>query len=366
MKKFCCAILAAFLVSAAVQAADADEHAGHQAMDHSNMDHSNMDHSAHAVTTDSEGRIGYDMKHQMDAALMKELREKVSLYADYSDAQIALSMDQMGPEYAWYVSPPEVRGGEGVLILMHGFREQGDRMFKKSVEPIGNIFPTAMGVGMAMMMSSHIQNGLDALTAKGAKEIVVVPVVSSATNELYRQWQYIFGQREEAEYATVGRVKTDAKLHFAPPPGGDPLVAEILIDHALEVSTDPANEVVVIASHGPTGAEDNAQEMAVLAKLAKIVKEDGGFSAVYGQTLQDDAPPAIREANVQKLRGLVESAKKDGKKVLVVTNLIGARTIQAKLRSDLKDLDYTFSAKGISQHANFMKWMGETIREELQ
>ena len=76
--------------------------------------------------------------------------------------------------------------------------------------------------------------------------------------------------------------------------------------------------------------------MKVLANLAKVVKEDGGFSAVYGQTLQDDAPPEIREANVKKLRALVENATKDGKRVLIVTNLIGARTIQAKLRDDLQ------------------------------
>ena len=52
--------------------------------------------------------------------------------------------------------------------------------------------------------------------------------------------------------------------------------------------------------------------------------------------------------------------------MLVVTNLIGTRTIQAKLRKDLKGLDYNFNAKGIVAHPNFMKWMGETIRDELE
>jgi sirohydrochlorin ferrochelatase len=317
------------------------------------------------MNRDELGRIGFDMKHTMDAALMKELREKVQLYRNYSDADIAMSMDMMGAEYAWYVSPPEVKGGQGVLILMHGFREQGDRLFKQQVEPLGSIYPTALGVGMAMMMSSHIQAALDALEQAGARQIVVVPVVSSAQNELYRQWQYIFGRQDEAEYASVGRVRTQAELLFASPPGDDPLVGEILLDHALENSTSPAREVVIIAGHGPSGAEDNAREMAVLAGLARILKEDGGFAAAYGQTLQDDAPPEIRDKNVQKLRGLVEQGARDGRQVLVVTNLIGARTIQAKLRKDLEGLDYKFNAKGIAQHPNFMKWMGEAVREEF-
>jgi sirohydrochlorin ferrochelatase len=332
------------------------------------MDHSKMDHSGHSMDTarDAEGRSLYGMKHKMDPALTKELREKVGLYQQYSDAEIALSMDMMGPEYAWYISPADLKGEQGVLILMHGFREQGDRMFKQQVQPIGEIFPTSMGVGMSMMMSDHIQVALDDLKAAGAKEIVVVPVTSSATNELYRQWLYVFGMQEKAEFATVPRVRTDARIHMVEPPGDDGLVAEILLDHALEISSEPKREVVIIAGHGPQSAEDNARELKVLAGLAKMVREDGGFADVRGMTLQDDAPPEIRAANVRKMREVVEGATKRGQRAIVVTNLIGARTIQGKLRSDLKGLDYQFNAKGLINHPNFMKWMGEAIRGEFE
>jgi sirohydrochlorin ferrochelatase len=338
------------------------------AMDHSEMDHAAMDHSGHDMSTerDAEGRSLYGMKHKMDPALTKELREKISLYKNYTDAEITLSMDMMGPEYAWYISPPDVKGPQGVLILMHGFREQGDKMFRGQVQPIGEIFPTSMGVGMAMMMSDHIQVALDDLKAAGANEIVVVPITSSATNELHRQWMYIFGRQEEPEFSSVKRVKSDAKLLFVDPPGADPLVAEILLDHALELSKDPAKEVVFIAGHGPSSAEDNAEELRVLKGLAKIVKQDGRFADVQGMTLQDDAPPAIREGNVKKLRAAIEAADKKGQRVLVVTNLISGRTIQAKLRSDLKDLNYEFNSRGLINHPNFMKWMSESIRHQFE
>ena len=52
--------------------------------------------------------------------------------------------------------------------------------------------------------------------------------------------------------------------------------------------------------------------------------------------------------------------------MLVVTNLIGTRTIQSKLRDDLKGLDYRFNKNGIVKHTNFMKWMGEAVRYELE
>lgn len=355
----------ALLVTACVSlaAGAAEDHSAHEMGASTATDHSRHDMTA---GRDAQGRSLYGMKHTMDPALTRELREKVPLYKNYSDAEIAMSMDMMGMEYAWYISPPELKGSQGVLILTHGFREQGDQAFREEVQPIGSIFPTAMGIGMAMMMSQHIQVALDDLAKAGAREIVVIPITSSATNELYRQWLYVFGKQEKAEFASVPRVKTDARIMFVEPPGDNPLVAEILLDRANELSTNPRNEVVIIAGHGPSSAEDNALELKALEGLARLVQEDGGFAAVYGMTLQDDAPLAIRAANVAKLRKVVEDATRSGKQVLVVTNLIGARSIQAKLRSDLKGLDYKFNAQGIARHPSFMKWMNEAIREEFE
>lgn len=333
------------------------------------------DHSQHAASDEHAGDDGgrdelgrrlYGMKHQMSPELIAELRQKIPLFAKYTDAQMNLSMEQMGEDYSWYISPADLHAGQGVLILLHGFREQGDKLFRERVQPIGDVLPTALGVGMAMMMSEHIQLAIDDLQAAGAKEVVVVPIVSSTHDEMYRQWEYVLGRRAEASYATVGQVETDTVLHLVPPPGTDPLIAEILLDYAMEISTDPKNEVVIIASHGPAGAADNAQTLRNLETLAKYVKEDGGFAAVRASTLQDDAVPEVRAANVQKLRAMVEDATKHGKKVLVVTNLVGARTIQAKLRRDLKGLDYAFNPKGIVQHDNFIKWISESVHSALE
>ena len=62
---------------------------------------------------------------------------------------------------------------------------------------------------------------------------------------------------------------------------------------------------------------------------------------------------------------MVEQAHADGKRPIIVTSLIGARTIQKKLRKDLAGLDYEFNAKGLVQHDLFVTWIGETVREEL-
>jgi hypothetical protein len=275
-------------------------------------------------------------------------------------------MEMMGSNYEWYISDADVTGNTGVLILLHGFRDRGDKVFKDQMQMYGNIFPTALAFGMSMMMSDHIQLGLDDLVAAGAKNVVVVPVVATEHNSMIRQWQYIFGLYDEPTYATVSQVKTDANVIFISPPNDDPFVAEILLDYADQISTDPDNEVVIIVAHGPSDATDNEKQLVVMDNLAKIVKEDGGYSAVLTATLQDDAPLEVRDANVAKLRGMIEATRAEGKEAILVTNLIGTYTIQSKLRKDLKGLDYKFNAKGMVEHEVFVEWIGESVRNEIE
>jgi len=344
------------LVSGSVIAAES-EHAG--------MDHSSHDMAGHSSERDELGRRLFGMKHQMSPEMLTELRANVRGWEGISDEEIALSMTMMGSNYEWYISSDDVEAGNGVLILYHGFRERGDMVFKQQMQPFADVFPMALAPGMSMMMSQHIQLGLDDLVAVGAKRIVVVPIVSTEYNTMIRQWWYIFGLEEDPAYATVPRVETSANVLFAAPPNDDPLVAEILLDFAGEVSEDPANEVVIIAAHGPSEEADNARQLELMGNLARIVQEDGGFAAVESATLQDDAPLEVRDANVARLRGMIEQAQTDDKKVIIVTSLIGAHTIQKKLRKDLQGLDYRFNAKGLIQHDLFLDWIGETVREEL-
>ena len=171
-------------LSLGVQAALAGAHSGGESMDHSKMDHSKMDHSGHSMMSmgeqrDEKGRRLYGMKHNVTPEIANELRENVPLFANYSDAELNLSMEMMGSNYEWYISEANVQGDQGLLLLMHGFRERGDAAFKKDMQPMANIFPTAMAAGMSMMMSDHIQWGVKDLEAAGVKTIVVVPIVST-------------------------------------------------------------------------------------------------------------------------------------------------------------------------------------------
>jgi len=355
------AIIFIFIACGNAVGAD-DEHINHGA----DTGHAGHDMSGHSTERDELGRRLHGMKHTVTPEVVEELRANIRGWENITEAEVARSMQTMGSNYEWYISDDKLSGSTGVLILLHGFRDRGDKVFKDQVQPFAEIFPTALAMGMSMMMSQHIQLGIDDLTATGVERIVVVPIVSTRFNSMIRQWQYIFGLHDEPQYATVPRIVTDIDIDFVEPIGDDPLVAKILSDYAREISTDPANEVVIITAHGPSEDDDNARQLALMGNLARVVQQVGGYSAVETATLQDDAPAEVRAANVEYLRGLIESATAAGKQVIVVTNLIGAYTIQPKLRKDLDGLDYKFNAKGLVQHESFIEWIGEVVRAQLQ
>ncbi len=328
-------------------------------------DHAAMMAGMAKAPMDELGRRLHGHKHVIEGEVGDQLRSRIVTLKDVSNAQLTMMMQMMGANYEWYISSPDLKADVGVLILAHGFRDRGDKVFKETVQAVGGAFPTAIAFGMSMAMSQHIQLAVDDLVAAGAKEIVVVPAVSSSINDMMRQWQYIFGLRETAEYGDVPQVVTDAEVHFLSAPDDDPLIAEILLDYADDMSTDPSNTLAVIVAHGPTMDEDNVHELKTLGNLAALIKEDGGYSDVIGITLQDDAAPEVRAANVANLRKKIEAATAKGKEVVIVTTLLSTRGIQAKLRKDLKGLDYKFARESLTQHDNFIVWVMSSIDDQL-
>ena len=192
----------------AAVSATAGGHDKQAAMDHSGHDMSGGDMAGHSTERDDLGRRLHGMKHNVSPEIAGELRENVYGWENVSDAEIALSMQMMGSNYQWYLSNDDVTGKTGVLILLHGFGDRGDKIFKEQLESFATAMPMSLSMGMSMMMSQHIQLGLDDLVAAGAERIIVIPVVSTEYNTMIRQWQYIFGILDEPSYA-IGAARVD-------------------------------------------------------------------------------------------------------------------------------------------------------------
>ena len=314
----------------------------HDSMDHSAMQNETMDHSGHHNMTQEE----YDI-----------LRAKVLPYRHYTNEQIMENMMGMPPTHERYVSDPALKGDLGIIVLTHGAFEPGDTYFANSLTGLARQHPLAIGFGMAMMNGNHIQSAINQLEAAGASKIVVVPGALSANGTVYEQWAYYLGKREEAAYLPAPRVSSSVPLALAPPLAEHPMAGKMLLDHALELSSNPEKEFVLVVGHGPAEPEDNAIDLKRLEKHAESVKAGGGFAEVKAYNFQDDSPPEIRAANVETMRGWIAEASAAGLDVLMVGYLLSTRGIQHKIPVDFAGLEFTFNEKGLSAHPDFPKWV---------
>jgi len=304
---------------------------------------------------------GSHAHHQMTAEQMAELRSKIPLYQQYSDEEIMAGMSRMKNSWGW-VQETEQSGRVGVLALAHGFKEKGNRQFTEAFADASETYPTTYAFGMAMMTSDHIQSAITALEDAGADTIVVIPTTTADHSTLIRQWDYIFGLEEESAYLDVPRVQTKARVIWTDTPTAHPIMATILLDYARAMSSDPANELVIIMGHGPQSDEDNAKELALMAQHAAYLKEVGGFMDVKFANVQDDAPTAVRAANVATIRGYAQSAIDQGHQVLAVTTALTESGVVGRMRKDVEGVA-TFSSKGLMEHPRFGEWIDAVVAE---
>ena len=330
-------------------------------------EHAQHNHDAGAVTRmDAEGKRleSYNQRHEMTPEMREALRKKVALYRGFTDRELDMNMNAMGPDYEWYVSDARVKGSTGILVLSHGVGENSDRLMRDAYLPTARKTPVAIGFGMAMMSSSHLQSAVDDLRAAGVRRIILVDQgTTTKYNSLTRHWQYIFGMYPESSYMDVPKVKAPGVEfvwtgHF----NDHPLVTEMLYEGARSVSTNPASEVLIIVGHGPEDAEDNVPDLKILQAHVDRLKAKKQFADVRLINLQDDAIVPVRESNVRKLRSWIQQATRSGRKVIVVPIAAASYGVQRNIKTDLRGLQYTFAENGLIENPKFMQWVDSIIK----
>jgi hypothetical protein len=334
-------------------------------------DHSQHQEHQHGAVPpmDAEGKRleSYNVRHEMSAEDMAALRKKVAVYRGMTDRELEMNMNAMGPDYAWYVSDRKLKGDTGVLILSHGVGENSDKVLKKAFEPVAAKRPTAVGFGMSMMNSSHLQAAVDDLVARGAKRIVLVDEgTTTEHNTLTRHWQYIFGLYPQASYLDVPKVNAPGvRFLWAGHFNDSPLITEMLYDNAKSVSRNPAKETLILVGHGPEDKVDNDPDLKILQAHVDRIRAKQEFADVRIINLQDDAIKPVRESNVRTLRRWVEQAVKQGNDVIVVAIAAASFGVQTHIKQDLKGLKYTFAEKGLSENPKFVRWVESVVEQAM-
>ncbi len=310
--------------------------------------------------------------HNMSPEQMEALRKRIPLYDRYTDEQIMFFMGRMEDVEGWMTSEESrwvvtgTRAGKvGILALAHGFKEPGNTQFRAAFQDVAAEYPATYALGMAMMTSDPIAAAIRKLEAAGAETIIVMPVTTADNSTLTRQWDYIFGKIDEPAYLETATVSSSAKLVWTPTPTASPIIADIMLAHAKELSTDPANETVVILGHGPQSKEDNDKELAILARHADYIKSKGGFAEVIYANVQDDAPPEVRAANVAALRARAQAAADKGHHVIAVHTQLTQSSVVRRLAADIGGIA-DLNPRGLMEHPRFKDWINAQIMAARQ
>ena len=266
----------------------------------------------------------------------------------------------------------------GVLILAHG----GSALWNDAVlglaRGVGEKYPVEVAFGMATR--ANIQQGIDKLAARGASEVIAVPLFVSQYSSVITSTEYLLRQRAEmpADLKIFARmnhgaggagadhqpdehgthpVQTNLPIRMTKALGRHPIVADILVSRAQSISTDPEGEVVILVAHGPSPEAENQLWLEDMKALADQISAKQKFHRIDYVTLRDDAPAPIRDAAAKELRGKVEAARAGNKRVLIVPLLLSFGGIEAGLKKRLEGLEYTLAPKALLPDDRLGTWV---------
>lgn len=281
------------------------------------------------------------------------------------------------------IQPVNQPKNRGVLVLAHGVhRMHGEQVHEERnseilpvwnasvlevVKPLTDKYPLEVAFGMAD--PDTIKEAVHKLEEKGVSEVIVVPLFISSHSPIIDNSRYILGIQEKLPETTtvksLPRIESRIKFRMSGALDDSMLVAEILLERAMELSTNPSNETVILAGHGPNDEKENRLWLADMEKLAYYVREKGNFKKVQVATWRSDAPEEIKERAIHELRTMVEMSDKDGK-VIVIPHLLATGGVETEIVAALKGLPYVFNGKTLLPHSNITRWVETQVEEELK
>jgi sirohydrochlorin cobaltochelatase len=283
---------------------------------------------------------------------------------------------------------PAAQGADkpGILLLAHGGSAGWNAHVDALAAKVNGSIPVEVAFGMATRAA--IQGAVDRLVARGVTRISAVPMFVSSHSSVITSTEYLLGARKEAPAALAAFARMNHGAggghtdHAAHAPAADPtspvkspvpirvsaaldahpIVSDILITRATEISSDPAKESVILVAHGPVPDNDNQRWLRDLAVHAGRMTQAVPFASVDVITVRDDAPAPIRDAASAELRALVTRRAGEGRRVLIVPVLLSFGGIEAGIRKRLEGLDYTMGKQGIIPDDRLAAWVLQMAR----
>lgn len=272
---------------------------------------------------------------------------------------------------AWLIATPAhvVQSAErpsrvGVLVVAHGGNNRWNGLVRKAVVEARLDVPVqvAFGMGMHDEETRVFQDAVNRLQRKGINRLLVIPLLASSHSEVFRQFEYLFRLRSQAEWKDVEALRLKVPVVMGKALDDDPLVSDIMLERALSLSRNPSQETVVLVAHGPVSDEDAAQWLGAMERIDETVKTEGAFKDVLSALMRDDAPAAIKGEASRQFREAVRKASEESR-VLVVPLLIASGGVEQKIPKLLSGLSYAYDGQALLPHPKLSQWLARQVEE---
>jgi sirohydrochlorin cobaltochelatase len=273
--------------------------------------------------------------------------------------------------HAQAAAPDEAR--TGTLIVAHG----GGPDWNRQVEALAAEVKLTGPVGVSFLMgagakSHRFQDVARDLERRGARRIIVVPLLVSSHSGHYEQIRYLAGEVDTLDatmlhhlhMSGIERSSGSLPLRLAKALDDAPEVAQVLATRALALTDRPAERALFLVGHGPNSAEDYAAWMDNLRRRADTVKARTGFRSVLVELVRDDAPPAVRAEAVTRVRELIRLQRElTGHDVVLVPVLVATGMVsREKLPKDLEGLPVIYSGDALLESPDLAPWVVARVR----
>jgi sirohydrochlorin ferrochelatase len=257
-------------------------------------------------------------------------------------------------------------GMEGILIIDHGSsdprRAEAVRELAGLVNPINSSIPVAVAFAENAAEEETISGAIARLLDLGASRIIAVTLFTGETIDHEEAREAVYSALNNINHTRVlmtSPMHTGVVAEVVGPIDDHPLIADLILDRAREVSRDESNETLILA---PWGSSTYFEESEIQARsLAKRIKSGSKFKDVRFGFMEYQGSPSIREA-VQKAQG--ESV------IVVTVNSMGMKYVDDLIAGLLEGLNYTYNGNGfygygekLDVHPNIARWIEHKIAE---
>jgi len=237
------------------------------------------------------------------------------------------------------------------------------------------MLPCPVGVSCLMgagANSHRFQDAVRELLKRGAREVVVVPMLVSSHSGHYDQIRYLVRDLDTLDQemlhhlhmSGIERADTTVPLRLTRAMDDAPQIAEVLAERAKGLAADASKQALFLVGHGPNSAEDYAAWMANLRRVADTVSARARFRSVLLDLVRDDAPAPVRAEAVSRVRELILLQHELTRQPVVVVPILVAsgRVSTGKLPKDLEGLPIVYTSEGLLPHVEMARWVESRVR----